>query len=331
MVPAGRTALVTGASGYIGGQLATRLHARGYRIRALVRPTSDVEPLQRLDAELVFGDIREPGAALEAARGADVVFHLAGLFRHGGLPDAEYRAVHVGGTRNMVAAVGATGAARLVHVSTIGVHGSVKEIPTRENSPFNPGDIYQETKLEAERLVQAEIARGLPAVVARPAGVYGPGDLRHLKLFKLLQRGRFVMFGSGRTLWHPVYIEDLLDGLVLCAEHPDALRNTYILPGPRWVTLDEWIAATAREVGAEAPSLHLPYLPLLVASIVCEAVCKPLGISPPLHRRRATFFVNNRAFSFDHAREMLGFAPRIDIAEGLARTADWYRAQGMLA
>jgi nucleoside-diphosphate-sugar epimerase len=91
------------------------------------------------------------------------------------------------------------------------------------------------------------------------------------------------------------------------------------------------VAAIAKAVDVPAPRGHLPLAPLLAAATLCEAVCRPLGIEPPLHRRRCDFFTKSRAFSSDKARRLVGYAPRVELEEGLRRTADWYVAERLLA
>jgi nucleoside-diphosphate-sugar epimerase len=219
---------------------------------------------------------------------------------------------------------------RTIHCSTIGVHGVVEDVPTTEDSPFRPGDIYQATKLEGELAARAAIDAGLPGVIFRPAGIYGPGDLRFLKLFKSIHDRRFRMFGSGETLWHPVYIDDLIDGILLCGEHPDALGRTYILAGDRYVTLNELVREIAAATGVPPPRGRLPYWPLAAGATVCEALCRPFGIDPPLHRRRVAFFVKHRAFSIERARRELGYEPKVALDDGVRRTAAWYFEAGHL-
>jgi nucleoside-diphosphate-sugar epimerase len=268
---------------------------------------------------------------VRAAEGVSRIYHIAAVFRTAGHPDSYYYDVNVGGTENVLAAARRHKVARTIHCSTIGVHGDCEEIPCTEASPFNPGDVYQESKLKGELAARAAFAGGLPGVIFRPAGIYGPGDLRFLKLFKSVHNRSFRMFGSGETLWHPVYIDDLVAGILLCGERDEALGRTYILAGSRYVTLNELIDGIARAVGVAAPRGRLPYWPLSAGAMLCETVCRPLGIDPPLHRRRVAFFIKNRAFSIQRAADELGFEPKVDLAEGLAHTARWYFEQGHLA
>lgn len=322
--------LVTGATGFTGGHLAKRLRADGVAVRALVRDASRAAELAHIGVELVEGDIRDAADVSGAAEGCRIVYHIAALFRTAGHPDSLYREVNVGGTANVIEAARRHGVARVVHCSTIGVHGDVLVVPCPEDGPFNPGDIYQETKLEAELLAREAFERDVEGVVVRPAGIYGPGDMRFLKLFRTIQKRTFRMFGSGETLWHPVHVEDLVDGILLAGRHPAAAGRVYILGADGYVTLNELVRLVAAALGVAPPRGRLPLAPLMLAARLCEAVCTPLGIDPPLHRRRADFFVKNRAFTTARAKAELGFAPRVALADGLVETAAWYRGQGLL-
>lgn len=323
---------MTGATGFAGGHLVRRLRQNGHRVRALVRSDSiaKVRPLLDLGIEVVQGDITRAADVDRAAEGAWKIFHVAAVYRTAGHPDEHYYDVNLGGTENVMAAALRQGVERVVHCSTVGVHGDVHDVPSTEESPLNPGDIYQKTKLAGEQAARDAGARGLPVAVVRPGAIYGPGDLRLLKLFRTVHNGSFLMFGSGETFYHLVYIDDLIDGMLLCAERPEALGEVFILAGPRYLKLDEMVALVADAVGVSAPRGHLPMWPLMAAAAACEAVCRPFNLEPPLHRRRADFFRKNRAFSCEKARRVLGYEPRIDPSEGIRRTAQWYFENGHL-
>lgn len=330
MIANNSTVLVTGATGFTGGHLARALVRRGQRVRALVRDIERARDLDQAGIELVEGDIRSRADVSRAAEGVRTIYHIAAVFRTAGHPDSYYHDVNVNGVANIIAAARDYDVERTIHCSTVGVHGNVSIIPADETAPYNPGDIYQVTKLEGERIARAAIDDGLPGVIFRPAGIYGPGDLRFLKLFRAIHRRRFRMFGSGQTLYHFTYIDDLVEGIILCGEHPNALGNTYILGGDEYITLNEMVRTIARAVDAPPPRGRLPLWPLRLGATACETICRPLGIDPPLHHRRVDFFIKNRAFSSAKAKRELGFAPKVTFAEGAHRTAEWYFAQGHL-
>jgi dihydroflavonol-4-reductase len=325
--------LVTGATGFTGGHLARHLARAGHSVAALVRPSSvsRAESLRSDGIELKVGDLTDATAVTEAIKGADVVYHIAATYREAGQPKDAYVRINVDGTRHVLEAATSTGVRRVVHCSTGGVHGHIEQPPGTETSPFAPGDVYQRTKLEAERLAADYGRRGkLEVVVARPIGIYGPGDLRFLKMFRGIARGRFPMLGRGQVFYHLTYIDDLVRGFELCGEVRAAAGREYLLAGPEYTTLNELVALIAAELGVRPPRLRFPVWPVWLAGAACEAVCLPLGIDPPLFRRRVDFYRKSRAFDTSRARNELGFNPTVDLRTGIRLTAAWYRAQRLL-
>jgi dihydroflavonol-4-reductase len=321
--------LVTGATGFTGGHLARTLAARGDTVRALVR--SAAPTLAAAGIETVPGDLRDAPSIERAARGVDVVYHIAAIYRQAGLRDQEYRAVNAAAVRTVIEAAATAGVRRVVHCSTVGVHGDISHPPAAEDAPLKPGDIYQVTKLEGERIArEAAEDTEMEVVIVRPTGIYGPGDRRLLKLFRGVARGRFPILGSGKIYYHLTYIDDLVEGFRLCASVPAAAGRTYILAGAEVTTLNELVAIVAEEAHVKPPGLHLPVWPVWVAGALCEAVCVPLGIEPPLYRRRVDFFTKSRAFDISRARAELGYAPKVGLHEGVAMTLAWYRSKGWL-
>jgi nucleoside-diphosphate-sugar epimerase len=219
--------LVTGATGFTGGHLARSLAARGRQVVALVRDEARAGSLKADGIALASGDIRDAAAVGRAAAGAEVVYHIAAIYRQAGLREDEYRAVNARAVTTIIDAAARAGVKRVVHCSTVGVHGDVEHPPANEDGPLKPGDVYQVTKLEGERLAREAGARnGIEVVIARPTGIYGPGDRRLLKLFRGVARRRFVVLGSGEIFYHLTYIDDLVEGFRLCGEVPAAAGRT---------------------------------------------------------------------------------------------------------
>jgi len=321
--------LVTGATGFTGGHLARALALRGYAVRALVRDTERARELGP-GIELVVGDVRDDAALLKAVAGTEVVYHIAALYREAGRSTDTYRAVNADAVRRLIEAAAAARVRRVVHCSTVGVHGDIERPPANEEAPLRPGDVYQVTKVEGERLARDAGTRlGIEVTIARPTGIYGPGDRRLLKLFRAAVR-RFPILGSGEIYYHLTYIDDLIEGLRLCGEHAAAANRTYILAGGEVTTLNDLVATIADIAGVAPPRLHLPVWPFWVAGAVCEAVCAPFGIEPPIYRRRVDFYTKSRAFDISRARQEIGYSPRVGLREGIGRTLDWYREHGWL-
>ena len=325
--------LVTGVTGFTGSRLARYLVDAGHKVRGLVRRASleRARPLEAIGLKTVAGDLTELDTLGPACHEVDVVYHIAASYRTAGQSDATYRAINVGGTENLLCAAEASGVRRFVHCSTGGVHGNIDKAPATESAPLKPGDIYQVTKLEAERFARAIGERSdIEVVVARPIGIYGPGDVRFLKLFRGIARRRFPILGSGQIFYHLTYIDDLVEGFRLCGEMAAAVGRTYLLAGPAYTTLEELTELIAVEFGVEPPRLRLPVWPFWLGGALCEAICVPFGLEPPIYRRRVEFFTKSRAFDTTRARQELGFNPMIDLRTGIHRTAVWYREQGWL-
>jgi nucleoside-diphosphate-sugar epimerase len=279
----------------------------------------------------VVGDLLDRQALRRACEGVEVVYNIAALYREAGQPERLYYAVNAEAVGRVIEAAADAGARRVVHCSTVGVHGDVERPPADEEAPLRPGDVYQRAKVEGERIARDAAARtGVEVVIARPSGIYGPGDRRLLKLFRGVARRRFVVLGSGRIYYHLTYVDDLVEGFRLCGEVPRAAGRTYILAGAEVPTLNELVQLIAEEAGVPAPRLRLPVWPFWAAGAVCEAVCAPFGISPPLYRRRVDFFTKSRAFTIDRARAELGYAPQVSLRDGIRRTLAWYRSAGWL-
>jgi nucleoside-diphosphate-sugar epimerase len=323
-------ALVTGISGFTGANLAKALVRKGYEVYGFARHSSRLDGLGDLRLPVHRGDLTDARAVDQAVQGMDLVFHIAASFREPGLPAKAYYDANVEGTRCVLEAAVHHGVKRLIHCSTMGVHGHVENPPGNEESPFRPSDLYQETKLQGEQLVHDYIKKGLPAVIFRPVGIYGPGDTRFLKLFRAVKNGIFVMFGDGQVLFQMIYIDDLVEAIIACAENDNALGHVFIIAGEPARPLNEIVQSIARILEVPAPKLRLPFWILWTASVLCEDVCKPFGITPPLFRRRANFFRKARAFDATKIETMLGVKSQVSLEEGFRRTAAWFRAQHLL-
>jgi nucleoside-diphosphate-sugar epimerase len=323
--------LVTGATGFTGGHLCERLTREGYAVRALVRDRNRCAELSRWGVEIHTGDLRDTASLTRAMQGIDIVYHIAALYRPENVFRRQMWETNVQGTKNMLDAAVQGGVQRFIHCSTVGVHGDIEHPPANEDAPLRPGDIYQQTKVEGERIARGAAERtGLPVTIVRPSGIYGPGDRRLLKLFRGVARRRFVVLGSGNIFYHLTYIDDLVEGFRLCGESAAAAHRTYILAGGEVTTLNELMALIAAEAGVAPPALKLPVWPFWLTGAACEAVCVPLGLEPPIYRRRVDFFTKSRAFDISRARAEVGYDPQVTLRDGIRRTLAWYKERGWL-
>jgi len=324
--------LVTGGTGFTGSALVLRLLELGHTVTSLDhKPGARSSVLEKAGARLVTGTIADKTLVSDCVRGQEVVFHLAAAFRELNVTNDHYRLINVDGTCNVMEAAEKGGVRKVIYCSTQGVHGHISRVPGDEDSPIAPADYYQQTKYEGELVVREFMARGFCASIIRPTAIYGPGDPeRFYMIFKRVKKGCFPMFGSGRTFYHPVYIDNLVDAFLLVLQPGAGDGEAYIIADEKYYSIRELVQRVATAMGVRVRIIHLPLLPLIAAGHLLEKSCKPFGITPPLFPRRVDWFRQVRAFRIDKARTALGYSPRIDIDEGLKRTAAWYRAEGLL-
>ncbi len=323
--------LVTGGTGFTGHNLSKRLLQDGHQVRLLVRSKKRVALDPQPALEIQEGDIRDRTAVDRAVEGVTKVFNIAAMYRSAASVDQDYRDIHVEGTRHLLEAAVRYKVGRFVHCSTVGVHGDVKVPPATEESPYAPADIYQRTKLEGELLARDFAAKnGLALSVVRPTAIYGPGDMRLLKLFKLAVKKITPVIGTGKIYYHMVYIDDLVQGFILASEVEAAIGQVFIIGGQENMILDDLLSTIAGITGSPDYKIHIPAMPFQLAGSLCEKICIPLGIEPPIYRRRVDFFTKSRSFDISKAKRLLGYTPKYGLREGLAKTAQWYKEQGLL-
>jgi len=318
--------LVTGGTGFTGAALVLRLLSAGHSVRSLDYQKGIAwDKLEKEGAELIVGSVTDKAIVDKSMENIDMVFHLAAAFRELNVPEKHYHDVNVNGTRNVLEAAVKRNIRKFVYCSTQGVHGHVSNPPGDENSPIAPADYYQQTKYEGELVVQEFMKQGLNAVIIRPTAIYGPGDPgRFLMIFRWAKKGYFPMFGSGKTFYHPVYIDNLVDGFMLTMDPEKGSGQTYLIADEEYLPINELVRKTGDAMGIRVRIIHLPIMPLVMAGHVCEKIFKPINWTPPLFPRRVDWFRQVRAFKIDKAKRELGYKPSVGIDEGLRRTAEWY-------
>jgi nucleoside-diphosphate-sugar epimerase len=320
------TALVTGATGFLGSALVTELVKSRQPVRILARDEKKARQQFGDAVTILPGDITDAVQVQRAVDGATSIYHLAGRIYHPSVPAELYRQTHVEGTRALLSACqGQTQLQHVVYVSTTGVYGITGRKPAAEDASFAPTNPYEATKLEGEQLaLRAYQEQGLPVTVVRPGLVYGPGDLHLLSFFISIKKGLFRVIDGGKALLHPVYLDDLIAALMLCVEQPLAPGRCYNIAGERPVTVRELATAIAHALGRELPAGSIPLWLANLASDVLALVPGLKGERAPLTRSRVKFLTNSRVYDIRRARSELGFAPKVGLEAGMKRTAAWY-------
>jgi len=324
--------LVTGGTGFSGKALVRRLLDKGYEVIALdYKEGLNTQELRDRGATVVIGSVTDKDVVSRCMEGVDVVQHLAAAFRELNVPNTHYDEVNVGGTRNVLDAALANGVMKFVYCSTCGVHGNIDDPPGDEDSPIQPADYYQRTKYQAEPIVNEYFRKGLKTTILRPAAIYGPGDPeRFFMIFNRVAKGSFPMFGDGKTLYHPLYIDNLVDAFILAMEPGKGDGEAYLVADEEYIEIENLVRKVGESLDIDVNIRHYPVWPIVAVGHICETICKPFKITPPVFPRRVDWYRQNRAFKIDKIKRDLGYVAKVKLDVGLRRTAEWYRAMNLL-
>lgn len=323
--------LVTGVTGFIGSHVARRLVAeRKARVRGLARDPSKAEELVKLGVEVVQGDLTDPASLERAVRGCSVVIHTAAQVSS--VPDREaFERSNVNGTQSLLRAAVEAGVSRFVHLSSIAVFGLAASGEVTDESPRrHSGDPYCDTKFDGEEVVlRCQRERRLPIVILRPSAVYGPGSTHwSIVPLKRIKKGKMTLFDGGHGRLNYVYIDNLVDAILLAAEDDRAVGESFIVNDGA-TTWREYFTAYARMAGKET----VPSIPLWAAKIWLHfrnLLAALRGEPYRVHPNALGFLVATAVYRQRRIEEKLGYRSRIGLEEGLRRTELWFRQTGLL-
>lgn len=328
--------LVTGGTGFTGKALVRRLLDLGHEVVVLdyksgiTKSFDTASELEKWGAKVVLNPkgVTDRDCVRECMKGVDYVQHIAAAFREMDVPESYYDFVNVDGTRICLEEATAAKVKKFVYCSTCGIHGNVLNPPTDEDHNIAPADYYQASKYRAEPVTMEFVKAGkLKASIVRPSAIYGPGDPERFRMiFQRVKKGVFPMIGNGKTLYHPVYIDNLVDVFVLAMDPANEKSNgrAYLAADAEYVTIEDLVLRTAKAMGVKVRFQHYPTWAVVAAGHIVQGICKPLHIAPPIHPRRVDWYRQNRAFDITRARTELGYNPKVGLDEGLKRTYDWY-------
>lgn len=324
--------LVTGGTGFTGSALSFRLLKLHHKVTILDNQAGlFAKELMKKGAKVVIGSVTDKKLVDKVAKKVDVIFHLAAAFRKLNVPEQLYKEVNVDGTKNVMEAALKNKVEKVIYCSTQGVHGHVENPPGDESSPIEPADYYQQTKYDGEVVVREYTKKNVGALILRPTAIYGPGDPeRFFMIFKRVKKGMFPLFGSGKTYYHPLYIDNLVDAFILAMKSKKKSGEAYLIADEEYYTIEELVHHVGEAMHVPVKTPHFPLFPLIIAGHVCEKFCKPFKIKPFIFPRRVDWYRQVRAFKIDKARKELKYHPKIGIQEGLRRTYEWYKERGYL-
>lgn len=321
--------LITGATGFIGGNVVKANVAKGNSVRALVLPGDAGEAgLKKQGVEIISGDIRDYDSVRRAVGNVDIIFHTAAVVTDWA-PKKFFWDVTVGGAENICRAAVDAKVSRLVDISTCDVLGTDESIVMNESVPLQYwGEPYADSKIDAEKIMRRyHKNQGMPLTMVYPLWVYGEGDQTFVPLLAdAIIKKEMIFWRQGAIVW-PTYIDNLVDLLMLISEDERAIGNGYLVHDGESTTLEEFCAGIATAMGVSPPKMHIPYWSAMTAARVMEFVWKLFRIRtrPLLTTYTVTNLGSRFRFSIDKAKRELGWEPRISYREGFQKTMEWLK------
>jgi nucleoside-diphosphate-sugar epimerase len=324
-------AFITGASGFIGSALIAGCIKRQWNVRVLQHNRRLVrKSASEYEYEVVEGDITNPHSLEGIFEGVDILFHCAAALGGSIMSEDDFFRINAEGTKFILLAAKETRVPKVIHFSSAGVLGSVKRGDVaHEDYAQNPQNSYDRSKLEGENIARCFAEEGMDIVIVRPGWVYGPGDIRTFKLLKAISKKRFILVTKGEALQTPVHIEDLAEGVFLCAEKGQR-GEVYHIAGSEVLRVRDIVTTIASETGSKIPAFSLPLPPVKLAATILEKSFALLKKKAPLTRGKLSFFIHPKPLIIQKARQELGYAPKITFQEGMQQTVEWCKAHNWL-
>lgn len=314
-----KNVLVTGASGFIGRNLVNALLEEKAIVYVLLRKKKEKNLFKNKKIKVCFADLTDAKSLNKIPSKIDIVFNLAGGLPYHNLNDDAYFKINSQGVKNLMSSLQKKKIKRIIHVSTVGVYGEPARNVT-EKSKFNPQGPYAISKLEGEKKIKEYSKKGIVYTIIRPTIAYGPYDNKRpvvLSLIKMLQKKMFVIPSDGRNKFHTVYVDNLIQGLILAATNKKAENEDFIIGDQEIPTFKELVNSIKLALNDNFPTLSIPKQ---VAYII-------LG---PFIKEKLNFITQEKSYKIDKAKKYLGYNPKINIVEGIRLTVEWYRREKVI-
>lgn len=318
--------LVTGANGFVGSHICEALLDAGYRVRALVRKTSDLTNIDDLDISLVYGDLNDPESLGAAVDGVEAVINNAGLTKTNNV--FQFDSVNVDGTINMLSAVQKVnpGIKRFVQISSAAASGSADSLdPIDEDRTPRPLTAYGRSKLGGEKAV-GTFNEAIPSIILRPTAVYGPRDKDMLSFFKIIKYGLKPTFGTGECYTNFTYVRDLGEAAVKAVGSDVQSGSIYFVAEERFYSFSEAADIISGIYGNKAIDIHIPVWFLKIAGWLSETTARVMR-KPSIFTREKAIEISQKYWLLDTSKikKEMGFVCRTSFKDGAAETVDWYR------
>lgn len=325
-----KTCLITGINGFIGSNLAKRLLKEGYKVKGLIRKSSDLKFIKGLDIEFHYGDINDLNSLIEASKSCSRVFHVAALASDWGAYEKFYE-INVNGTLNVAKACVANKVDRMVYISTVAMYGFGRTNVKESDSKPITGFAYNDTKKIAEdKVFEYAKQNNLNITAVKPGNVYGTNDHTFIeKYLEAMVSGKIAYVDKGKRKTCPVYIENLIEGIMLANDSDKAIGETFIITDGLDITWKEFTDKFADEMGLKHPTQSFPFWLAFAIGSLLEFLYKLVNSkNPPLI---TPYRVSNGGldytFSIDKAKQVLGYSPKVKFDEAVKTTVNWYKSR----
>jgi len=319
--------LITGATGFVGSNLAKKLIDNGYEVVALTRKQSDVSFLKKIGVKVIYSDLNNYKSLKKGLGQVDVVYHLAAIKRGSFCSAKTYYNVNVKSAENILKYC-PNNLHRFVYCSSAGVYGNnfkKSELPIDDSYPHKAYGIYEQTKAMAEKTVEKLAkSRGIPYTIIRLGFTYGPGNTSMIKMFKLIRKHHFFIFaGEGKNLIHPTYIDDLVNALRLIIKNKKAINEEFIIAGKEITTSNKFASSIAESLNVNLKKFNLPRGLLKFNGNVADFIGRNLGTDFPV-TKIMDFLVKNATYDCSKAKNLLEYKAKTGVKEGINKTVKWY-------
>jgi nucleoside-diphosphate-sugar epimerase len=326
-----RSVLVTGATGFVGGNLVKALSRMGCCVSCLVRKTSNTDALQKEPVHFTVGDIADAAAIREAGRTVNIVYHLAGAIK--AASRKQYFQVNQLGTRRLLEILAEVNPNldRFIYISSLAAAGpSIGSRGLNEEQKPNPISWYGESKLEAEHEV-LQFAKIFPVTILRPSAVYGPGDRETLPIYRMIKRGCFFTPGRYTRHFSLIHVDDLAAAIIGAAERDTSSGEVFFLARPEIYTWEEAVCAISMALGKRYRQVSLPRWMTEAAGLAGDYWMKITGWPTSINSQKIKELLEpSWLCNSSKAQIYLGFSPAINLENGIRQTVNWYQAHGWL-
>jgi nucleoside-diphosphate-sugar epimerase len=320
--------LVSGAGGFIGSHIAERLAKMGNTVIAFSRQVP-IPLLEYNNISIKVGDINDSSMLNSAIDGVEAIIHCAALLASRTYDKEKVYQINYHATENLLDLAYKNGITNFLHISSGGVLGDIKNPPADESHPYNPQDAYEESKMLAEKKVIEYSKKGLNVIIVRPTWSYGERDKRVFKLINSIKKRKILKIGKCDNLQHPVYISDLVDGIILALQKGKN-GSIYFIGGNEHLTTNQIIDIIANLLAVNIIPFHIPIAPMKKLAKLMDKLFEKINKEAPFSETKLGFFTKTRAFSINKAKEELEYLPKVSFIEGMRKTIQWYYEQKWL-